>query len=98
MCGSSASKAYGSGGTSKAIFGTPLSEFENVLAETSLRPRRFRTGGAGCLGLDRRGAPLHIRRVAQVPPGCRMEVGIELVNPRHARRDVELHDLLVTQS
>src|SRR6266516_3082937 len=50
-----------------------------------------------CLGLDRRGAPFDLGGVAEVAPRTRTEAGVELVNARHAGRDVELHDLVVPQ-
>src|SRR5260370_8638307 len=91
MCGSSASNAYGSGGTSYAMAGTlPLFVGCDRVCETSL-------ASFGGLVPNRSRAPFVLLGVAQVRARPRREVEVELVDPRHASRNVEVDHLLIAQ-
>src|SRR5258708_30788024 len=63
----------------------------------SLRGRGLRTWRPGGLRLDGRRPPVDLARITEVAPRPRSEVRAQLVDARHARRDVQLHHLVIAE-
>src|SRR5260370_12575110 len=63
----------------------------------SLRGRRFRTWRPRGLRPDGRRPPFDLARVAEVAPRPWSEVRAQLVDARHARRDVQVHHLVIAE-
>src|SRR5260370_4615685 len=94
ICRSSASNAYGSGGTSYAM-GIPLACVCDLDYEISLAALGFRPGSLVAHG---RGTALDLFRIAEVPARLWLETAVELVDPRHPRRDVQVDHLPIGET
>src|SRR5260370_35602877 len=86
ICRSSASNAYGSGGTSYAM-GIPLTCVCDLDYEISLAALGFRPGSLVAHG---RGPALDLFRIAEVPARLWLETAVELLDPGHPRRAGEV--------